>query len=150
MPAAVGAAEESLRVGTSGLPLPRYVSLRAGEVNLRTGPGTRYPIDWIYQRRGLPLQIIDEFEAWRRVRDHQGTVGWIHRSMLIGRRTVMVLGEPRLLHREPNSQSPGLAFLEPGVIARLEGCLVTWCQIEAKGFEGWLRREDFYGSGPQD
>jgi SH3-like domain-containing protein len=143
-------ADQAIRVGASGMLLPRFVSLRAEEVNLRTGPGTRYPIDWIYRRRGLPVQVIDEFEIWRRVRDHEGTVGWIHRSMLAAKRTVLVTGEPRVLHRRPEAQSPGLAHLEAGVIGRLEGCERDWCRVEAQGFEGWLRRSDIFGTGPDD
>jgi SH3-like domain-containing protein len=143
-------ADQAARVGASGMPLPRFVSLRADEVNLRTGPGTRYPIDWIYRRRGTPVQVIDEFEIWRRVRDHEGTVGWIHRSMLTARRTVLVIGEPRVLRRRPEAQSPGLARLEAGVIGRLEGCERGWCRIEAHGFDGWLRRGEVFGTGPND
>lgn len=144
------AAGEPTRTGVSGLPLPRFVSLSAGEVNLRTGPGTRYPIDWIYRRRGLPVQVIDEFDAWRRVRDHQGAVGWIHRSMLAARRTVLVTGETRLLRRKPEPSSPGLAYLEAGVVGRLEGCERGWCRVETQGFEGWLRQDELFGVGPAD
>ncbi len=143
-------ADQAARVGASGMPLPRFVSLRAEEVNLRTGPGTRYPIDWIYRRRGMPVEVIDEFDIWRRVRDHEGTVGWIHRSMLTAKRTVLVTGEPRVLRRRPEAQSPGLASLEAGVIGRLEGCEQDWCRIEAQGFDGWLRRGEVFGIGPGD
>ena len=79
----------------SGLPLPRFVSLRAALVNLRTGPGVRYPIDWVYNRAGLPLEVVDEFETWRKVRDWEGSIGWIHQSMLSGERKVMIRGKQR-------------------------------------------------------
>ncbi len=148
-PLGAGAAE-SARVGASGLPLPRFVSLRSGEVNLRTGPGTRYPIDWIYRRRGLPVQVIDEFDTWRRVRDHQGTEGWMHRSMLAARRTVIVTGTRPLLHRRPDPASPGLAYLEAGVIAGFVGCDGAWCRVDGRGFEGWLGRPEVWGLGPDD
>ena len=74
--------------GRTGLPLPRFVTLRANEVNLRSGPGTRYPIDWVYRRSGMPVEIIDEFDTWRRIRDWQGTEGWVHQSMVQGRRGI--------------------------------------------------------------
>ena len=115
------AAAQDDRLGTSGLTLPRFVSLKSGEVNLRTGPGKRYPIDWIYRRRGLPVEVIDEFEDWRRVRDHDGTVGWVHRFMLVSRRTVLVMGATRTLRRKPEPDATGLAYLEAGVIARPQG-----------------------------
>lgn len=149
--ATAGAAEpDARRLGASGQPLPRFVSLRASEVNLRTGPGMRYPIDWIYRRRGLPVEVIDEFEAWRRVRDHEGTVGWVHRSMLTTRRTVLVQGGRRLLRRQPDPGAPGLAYLEAGVIGEFEECRSNWCRLETQGYEGWVPREDLYGVGPGD
>jgi SH3-like domain-containing protein len=132
----------------TGLPLPRFASLRASEVNLRRGPGERYPIEWVYRRRGLPIEIIDEFESWRRIRDHDGTIGWIHRSMLRGQRTVLVLGNMMSLRRDPDAQAPAVARLEPGVVARLETCRTIWCRVETGGYSGWLRRQDVYGLYP--
>ncbi len=136
------------RPGRTGLPLPRFVSLRAAEVNLRTGPGVRYPIDWVYLRRGLPVEVIDEFETWRRIRDHEGTTGWVHQSMLDGRRSVMVTGEARLLRRTPETGAPGVAHLEAGVIAHLEGCEGNWCRVTVERFGGWLRRGEVFGLYP--
>ena len=79
----------------TGLPLPRYVSLRAGEVNLRTGPGVQYPVDWVYLRQNLPMEIIAEYGTWRKVRDWQGTQGWVHQSMVSGLRTLIITGNTR-------------------------------------------------------
>jgi len=136
------------RPGRTGLPLPRFVSLRAAEINLRIGPGVRYPIDWVYRRRGLPVEVIDEFETWRRIRDHEGTTGWVHQSMLDGRRSVMVTGKARLLRRAPEAGAPGVARLEAGVIARLEGCEGDWCRVTVDRFGGWLRRGEVFGLYP--
>ncbi len=133
------------RPGRTGLPLPRFVSLRAPEVNLRTGPGVRYPIDWVYRRQGLPVEVIDEFETWRRIRDHEGTMGWVHQSMLDGRRSVLILDELRALRRAPEPEATMVARLEPGVVARLDRCVALWCRITVEGLSGWLRREAFYG-----
>lgn len=144
------AQEAGAALERTGLPLPRFASLRASEVNLRRGPGERYPIDWVYRRRGLPIEIIDEFESWRRIRDHDGTVGWVHRSMLRGQRTVLVLGSMRSLRRDPDTQAPAVARLEPGVVARLETCRQVWCRVETGGFGGWLRRQDIYGLYPDE
>lgn len=143
-------APEAERPGRSGLPLPRFVSLRASVVNLRTGPGVRYPIDWVYHRPDLPVEIIDEFEAWRRIRDWQGTVGWVHQSMLQGRRTLLLVGERRVLRRGPEADAAGLALLEPGVIAQLLSCDGNWCRVEVRGFEGWLDRGEVYGLYPEE
>lgn len=129
----------------SGLPLPRFVSLRAALVNLRTGPGVRYPIEWVYNRAGLPLEVVDEFETWRKVRDWEGSTGWIHQSMLSGERKVMVRGKQRLMRREPDPAAPGVALLEPQVLADLQRCDEAWCQIQVEDKSGWLRRIDLYG-----
>jgi SH3-like domain-containing protein len=131
----------------SGLPLPRYVSLRADEVNMRIGPGKQYPIDWVYQRRGLPMEVVAEYYTWRRVRDWRGAEGWIHSSMLSGRRSFIVTGEMRTLMAEPTETSPRVAIVEPGVVGNLLECQKdkSWCRVEVEGFNGWLRREDFWG-----
>ncbi len=131
----------------SGLPLPRFVSLRAGEVNMRTGPGVQYPVEWVYRRQSLPMEVIAEYGTWRKVRDWQGTQGWVHQSMLGGRRTLIVTGKVRTLRSRQNTQSPPVARLEPGVIGRLLECPQdgAWCRIDAEGREGWLRRVEFWG-----
>jgi SH3-like domain-containing protein len=138
------------RPGLTGRPLPRFASLRADKVNLRTGPGARYPIDWVFQRRGLPVEIIDEFDTWRRIRDWQGTVGWVHQSMLQSQRHVLVTGKRRLLRRGPEESTAGAAYVEAGVVGILGSCQSDWCQVEAKGFKGWLRRDEFYGVYPDE
>lgn len=134
--------------GRTGLPLPRFVSLRADEVNLRTGPGTRYPIDWVYHRRGMPVEIIDEFDTWRRIRDWQGTEGWVHQSMVQGQRGILVTGKRHTLRRRPEAGSPGVALVDAGVVGVLYRCRGEWCEIAAGGFTGWLQREAFYGLYP--
>lgn len=132
------------------LPIPRFVSLRSAEVNLRTGPGTTYPIEWVYVRRGFPVEVIAEFDIWRKIRDWQGTVGWVHQSMLDGRRTALVVGEDRLLRSEPSPDSAPVARLAPGVIGNLLDCAGSWCRIDAADYRGWLPRDEFWGVGPQE
>jgi len=134
--------------GRTGLPLPRFVTLRADEVNLRTGPGTRYPIDWVYRRRGLPVEIVDEFDTWRRIRDWQGTEGWVHQSMVQGQRGILVTGKRHTLRRRPEPGSPGVAMVDAGVIGVLDRCQGDWCEVTAGGFTGWLERDAFYGLYP--
>jgi len=132
---------------TTGLPLPRFVSLRSDEVNMRTGPGVQYPVEWVYKRQFLPVEIIAEFSTWRKIRDWQGTQGWIHQSMLGGRRTLIVTGAERSLRQSAQTASSPIAKLEPGVVGRLVKCPETmgWCRVEVGGFDGWLRRVDFWG-----
>ena len=136
--------------GRTGLPLPRFVTLRASEVNLRSGPGTRYPIDWVYRRSGMPVEIIDEFDTWRRIRDWQGTEGWVHQSMVQGRRGILVTGRRHVLRRQPEPDAPGVALLEAGVVGELDRCRGEWCRVSAGGYNGWLERTAFYGLYPYE
>ncbi len=151
-PAAVFAAvlATSLTFGAAlaeSRPLPRFVSLRADEVKLRTGPGVQYPVEWVYHRRRLPVEIIAEYQTWRKVRDWQGTQGWIHQSLLATKRTFIVTGAVRAIREEATPDSSPVARAEAGVIGRLVECPGDglWCRVEAAGHEGWLRRVDFWG-----
>jgi len=131
----------------SGLPLPRFVSLRAEVVNMRTGPGVQYPVEWVYKRNGLPVEIISEYDTWRKVRDWQGTQGWIHQSMLYGKRKFIVIGSERMVRRSASSDSAARAILESGVIGKVIECKKpsSWCKIEVDSITGWLRRVDVWG-----
>jgi SH3-like domain-containing protein len=135
---------------TSGLPLPRFVSLRSDEVNLRSGPGVRYPVDWVYTRRDLPVEVVAEFETWRKIRDWQGTEGWVHQSMLSSRRMVVIVGAQRRLRAEADEKAPSLALLDPNVIGRLFGCPrgKVYCKVEVDNIQGWLKRDEFWGVYP--
>jgi SH3-like domain-containing protein len=142
------AAGPKTAVKRTGLPLPRFASLRANEVYMRAGPGTRYPVEWIYRRRGLPVQIVAEFDAWRKVRDWNGTIGWVHRAMLAGRRTAITVADDTVLRRAPEAAAPALARAEPGVVARLLSCEGVWCRVEMRGIKGWTPRATLWGTLP--
>lgn len=133
----------------TGLPVPRFVSLRSNEVNLRTGPGTNYPVEWVYVRRHMPVEIVAEFDTWRKIRDWQGTVGWVHQSLLDGERTGIVVGTVRDMLSAPQADAARtVARLEPGVIVRLRECRPDWCFVRVEEFEGWLPRDAFWGLYP--
>jgi len=131
----------------SGLPLPRFVSLRSDQVNMRAGPGVRYPVDWVYVRRDLPVEVIAEFDTWRKIRDPSGAEGWVHQSMLTGRRSVYVLKDKANLRRTADGSASAAAWLEQGVIGKLMQCPEdsAYCRIEVKGYQGWLQRDEFWG-----
>ena len=131
----------------SSLPVPRFVSLRTNPVNLRSGPGVRYPVAWVYQRRHLPVEITDEFDNWRRIRDPEGTEGWVHQSMLSGQRTGLVSSDISPVYKGSNTASALIARVSPGVVILVERCpeQTEFCFIEAGGIKGWLRRGLFWG-----
>jgi SH3-like domain-containing protein len=130
--------------------LPHFASLRADAVNLRTGPGERYPVEWIYQRKGLPVEVTAEVDVWRRVRDADGTEGWVHERMLTARRSVVVTGAPRILRSTPDAAAAAVARAEPGVIALLLECKGAWCRVETQGIKGWLPRAELWGVYPDE
>lgn len=136
----------------SGLPVPRFVSLRADKANLRTGPGEQYPIRWVYERPGLPLEILAEYYNWRRVRDWQGGEGWMHSSVLTGRRYAVITGGMQTVRVKADPVSSPVARAETGVIARLLQCPTSkgWCQVEVKGIKGWLPRDVLWGVYPDE
>lgn len=138
-----GSAE--LRAQSTGLPLPRFVSLASDEINVRTGPGRMHPIRWVFTRRGVPVQIVEEALDWRRIVDHENATGWIHASLLSSRRTILVTGETRALRRTPRDDARIVALVEPLVIGELLNCERNWCLVEVEGSRGWLERGQFYG-----
>lgn len=136
----------------TGLPLPRWVAFRSDEVNLRSGPGTQYPIDWQYHRRNLPVQITREFEAWRLVTDPDGTKGWVHQATLTGRRGFMVKDAERTLRQSADDGAKPVALLKPGVVGYIRSCAAqaAWCEVQAGEYRGWIKRADFYGVQPDE
>ncbi len=132
--------------GESGLPLPRFVSLATNKANLRTGPGERYPILWVYVRQDQPLEITAEFGVWRRVRDIDGAVGWMHGRLLSGRRSAIITGRNRVLRSKSLAGARPLLRLAPGVLVEIDRCADFWCRIAVRGKKGWLERESFWGT----
>ncbi len=133
-----------------GAKVPRFASLRSGEVNVRTGPGVRYPVDWVFVRKNMPVEVVAEFDTWRKIRDWQGTEGWVHQSMLSRRRTAVVLGDTITLRRTAAPESPTVAQAEAGVIGQVIECREAWCRFEAEGVKGWVERERLWGVYPQE
>jgi len=136
------------QVSGSGLPLPRYVSLRAGEVNLRTGPGVQYPVEWVYRKSGLPLEIIAEYKTWRKVSDWEGTQGWVHQTMLSAKRSFIVTSATQTIIAKPERGARAVVRVQSGVSGRLIACPAdtVMCRVNVEGFKGWLPRADFWGA----
>ncbi|WP_428539044.1 SH3 domain-containing protein [Rhodopila sp.] len=132
--------------------LPRFASLRSDDVNMRAGPGTRYRIDWVYKRRDLPVEIEREFDVWRWVRDADGIQGWVHGATLMGRRSFIVQKADATLRSETSDTAKSVAILKPGVIGRIRSCAAAsdWCNVQAGSYRGFLRREQFWGTLPDE
>ena len=139
------AAEEE---SESGLALPRMVSLRSSFINARSGPGSRYPIVWVYKQKGAPVEIVAEFELWRKIKDWEGAETWVHKAMLSGRRFVRVTnpGENNI-YAKPDSDAKVIAKVEDGVVGEIEKCPNSdgMCLIKFDNIRGWMPRNVLFG-----
>ena len=138
----------------SGLPLPRFVSLKADKVNMHIGPAKNHEVKWLYQRSGLPVEITAEFENWRRIRDSDGTEGWVYHSLLSGRRTGVVTSKSKdeliPLHERADAKSAVIAQLQPGVLGSVKRCSGGWCRMYGQNFDGWIPQERLWGVYPNE
>jgi SH3-like domain-containing protein len=152
---AAGGIAQAGQIGSvSGLPVPRYASLKSDRVNLREGPSKDHRTVWIFQRAGLPVEITAEFEIWRKVRDSEGTEGWVLHSLLSGRRTALVApwkkGTDSILYSKASPQSAPVAKLGPNVIATVRGCDGAWCRVSGDGFDGFIEQSNLWGVYPNE
>jgi SH3-like domain-containing protein len=149
------AAAAELALGPkSGLPLPRFVSLKPDRVNVRGGPTRDHEVTWVYTRAGLPVEITAESDNWRRIRDWEGSEGWVYHSMLSGRRTAVVnaktQGELVPLYEHADGNGAVVARLQAGVLASVRHCGGASCRIQGSGFDGWIAQERLWGVYPNE
>lgn len=147
---------QSATKGASGLPLPRFVSMKAKRVNMRVGPGQTFKVAWLYTRAGIPMEIIQEYDNWRRVRDLDGTEGWVFHSLLSGERSAVAApwmrGKEAASHinvyKKATQNSAVAAKLEPGVVTKIEQCTGDWCEIKVANISGWISQSELWGAYP--
>jgi SH3-like domain-containing protein len=151
---ALGAVQAGSDATTSGLPVPRFVSLKTDRVNVRGGPDKDHDVAWIYTRVGWPVEITAEFENWRRIRDSDGTEGWVYHSLLSGKRMAAVQLKTKTdlapLYAKPDAKSGMTAQLQFGVLGTIKRCTGTWCQFEGEGFDGWIEQSKLWGVYPDE
>ena len=129
----------------SGLPIPRFASLKSDEVNVRTGPGSRYPVDWVFKRKMMPVEIVAEYENWRKIRDWQGASGWVYQGLLTGKRSFIIPSKAASLYKTPSAAAEVVAKLEPEVMGEIRSCTGDWCRVKLSGVSGWLERTEIWG-----
>jgi SH3-like domain-containing protein len=139
------------------LPLPRFVSLKSARVNLRVGPGKDYAVSWLFTKPGLPVEIIQEYDLWRRIRDAEGTEGWVYHSLLSGERTALAAPWLKgkkdatiMMHRAAAEDGAVVAEMEPGVVTKVRECSFGWCQVEAGGRKGFVSQNEMWGVYPDE
>lgn len=153
----LAAAAQDMQAGSvTGLPVPRYVSLKTDRVNLREGPSKEHRTRWVYQRAGLPVEVTAEFETWRRVRDADGTEGWVLHSLLSGRRTALVAPWSRNkdevfpMRGAASEDAVVVARLQPGVVTNVASCANSWCRVSVGNINGFIRQERLWGVYPNE
>ena len=138
----------------SGLPVPRFVSVKADRVTVRDGPDKDHDVSWIYTRVGWPVEITAEFENWRRIRDSDGTEGWVYHSLLSGKRTAVVQLKAKTdlapLHAKPDAQSAVTAQLQSGVLGSVKSCSGLWCRLVGEGYDGFIEQNRLWGVYPDE
>lgn len=142
--------QAAVKIGASGLQVPRFVSLKSDRVNVRKGPSKEHAVSWVFSRAGLPVEVVAEFENWRQIRDSEGSEGWVFHALLSGRRTCLVMPwvktrETITLYDDPSASSDVVARLEPGVLGSVHTCDGTWCNFTVGGFTGWIEQERLWG-----
>ncbi len=151
---AAAAARAGNDPGTSGLPVPRFVSIKADRVNVRGGPDKDHDVAFIYTRVGWPVEITAEFENWRRIRDSDGSEGWVYHSLLSGKRMAAVQLKAKTdlapIYAKPDAQSPVTARLQVGVLGAVKSCTGKWCHLDGNGFDGWIEQNDLWGVYPDE
>jgi SH3-like domain-containing protein len=141
---------------STGLPVPRFVTLKAKKINLRVGPGQDYAVSWRYLKSGLPVEVTQEYENWRRIRDADGAEGWVFHSLLSGDRGAIAApwmktkGPDIFVNMRADARDTGqvVAKLQPGVVVKLDECNGEWCHAEAKDVEGWVSQAEIWGAYP--
>lgn len=147
-PAASLFAQDSQVARTTEGDVTRFGSLRADDVNVRAGPGVRYPVKWKFVQRNMPVQVIAEYDTWRKIRDWEGAEGWVHRAMLSSKRSLIMLGKGQTLRKDATDDSVAVARLATGYVVTVSRCRVDWCEVDADGYEGWVKRDGVWGVPP--
>ncbi|MGV8839462.1 MAG: SH3 domain-containing protein [Bauldia sp.] len=147
-------AVQAQQVGqTTGLPIPRFVSLAAGEVNVRNGPGSDFPISWVFVKARYPVEVINEYDNWRRIRDINGQMGWVLGTLLSAERTAVVRGEAGTtanLYAQPSTTAQVVYLLQAGVQAAIDECDNGWCRLADPRFNGWIEQALLWGTYPNE
>lgn len=145
-----GVAAGPERTTPSGYPVPRYITLKFGEVNARAGPGDDHRLLWVYRAKGLPVQVVAETSEWRRICDPDGAMAWVHKRLTDGRRAVMNMDDtPAVLRRKPKAEAEPAAYLNVRALAQLDRCKDGWCRVKADGVSGWTREGELWGTAPR-
>ncbi len=140
------------QLGASGLPIPRFVTLKAEKVNVRKGPSSDHPVAWVFQSKGLPVEVIAEFETWRRIRDSEGAEGWILQNMLSGKRNVLIApwrkDQFTVLQERASLKSGVVANLSASAMGEIKSCDGNWCDVSVGGYSGYVEQSMLWGAYP--
>jgi SH3-like domain-containing protein len=141
----------SIFAAPKNLPVPRYVSIKFNEINARTGPAKDCPIEWVFIKKGEPIEIIAEYDQWRKIRDIHDEGGWVHSSVISGKRSVVFVGKNTMpLLSAPGKYDQMVAKLTPQIRCDLLKCEKEWCNVNCKSYKGWIARKFLWGVYPDE
>ena len=132
------------------LSYPYFASLKTSKINARCGPGVSYPIEWVYIKTNTPVEVLEEFEHWRKIRDVQGDETWVNKTMIGKKRTAIIIGEKIPMYEDANEKSSPMANLAKGVQVELKKCDMGWCQIKIENLKGFVQTSGLFGADPQE
>ncbi|AZL16221.1 SH3 domain-containing protein [Rickettsiales endosymbiont of Stachyamoeba lipophora] len=133
-------------IAKKDLPVPRFASIKSGHVNVRTGPNVRYPIKWVFIEKNEPIEVIAEFEQWRKIKDIEAQEGWVHESMLTGKRfAIITSSNTQIIYKNPDITSYKIVKIESKVRVRLDKCKLDWCRINVNDYQGWIKKDFLWG-----
>ncbi|MCK5285282.1 MAG: SH3 domain-containing protein [Alphaproteobacteria bacterium] len=142
----VWAAEHDDVFRSTPYPLPRFLSINVDKVYVRTGPGKGFPVKWVFKKKGIPVEVILEYDVWRKIKDHDGDIGWIHKALLSGKRMGIIHSDSLVsMYRKPKSDSRIIAYAEPESLGRVESCKELWCKFISSGYKGWVKKNLIWG-----
>ncbi|HEX5282090.1 MAG TPA: SH3 domain-containing protein [Micropepsaceae bacterium] len=131
--------------------MPYFASIKSDKIYMRVGPGEDYAIKWVYHRKGLPVEVLGSYDAWRRVKDMDGETGWIHTALLSRERTAVVIGDGlTTVTRSDEAGSNVVAKAKPGTVGTLRHCQAQSCEVKFDGVEGWVPRARLWGVSNDD
>ena len=122
-----------------------FLSLKNEEVNVRMGPSKKYPIKFTYKKKYLPLEILDKFENWKKIKDFENNSGWIHASLLSKKKSAINIKNNSVLYKKPTIFSQPIAKLETGRLVLISKCKIKWCKITSGNFDGWIFKNSLWG-----
>lgn len=122
-----------------------FLTLKYNEVKVRQGPSSEYPVKFIYNKKYLPVKVIDSKDNFKKIIDLKNNSGWIHIAQLTKKKSAINIFDLALIFRKPNIYSKPIAKLESGKMVTIKRCKDKWCKISTQNISGWIKKKFLWG-----